>query len=300
LAVFTTKLTLPMDWINIHTSVLDSAEFLTAEPVDRGTWLCLQRYCCGQENGGRIIGAAVWKDRIWQQLAGVTLREVRRASQLWNWVGEDLVVSFYNTETEKKIQRNREVGASGGHASAIRRAAARETQATGASETVPHGQPHGTPSDQANGNHAGVRKERKGKEKECNTPIVPKGTGADGTDQTQAKPKRTPKAGSVFPSEQSADLAERMISIGALMRRQESTAWAARELEALRAARLDDCAADDFADQLTVMAAYYHAKISAEKDYRRRDLQTLLNNWTGELDRARAYARDHSDGIQKP
>ncbi len=287
-----------MDWINIHTSVLDSAEFLTAEPVDRGTWLCLQRYCCGQENGGRITGAANWTDRIWQQLAGVTLKEVRRTCQLWQWEGDTLVVGFYNAETERKVQRNREVGAAGGHASAAKRRA----RASAYSETQPHGSTNEQPHGAAEPDQVGIRKERKGKGKECNTPIVPKGTGADGANSTTATPPRSrpSKAGSVLLSDLDPELRDRLVLVGALMRRQERTPWSTRELEAFRAARLDETTEDDFHEQLEPMRAYYHAKISGEKDYRRRDLQTLLNNWTGELDRARAWARDHNDGIQKP
>ena len=85
------------------------------------------------------------------------------------------------------------------------------------------------------------------------------------------------------------------------MRRREGTRWSKKEIAALRDARLDDCSAEEFTDQLEPLQAYYHAKIAPEKDFRRRDLQTLLNNWTGELDRARAWARDrYFDGIIKP
>jgi DNA-binding MarR family transcriptional regulator len=109
------------------------------------------------------------------------------------------------------------------------------------------------------------------------------------------KPKRTPKAGDRLSPQQ----VERMQEVGALMRRRAGTRWSAKELAALHEARLDDCSAEDFAEQLETLRAYYHAKIAPEKDYRRRDLLTLLNNWTGELDRARAWVRDHNDGIKK-
>ena len=38
------------------------------------------------------------------------------------------------------------------------------------------------------------------------------------------------------------------------------------------------------------MATYYTARIPRTEDFRRRDLATLLNNWSGELDRARQFA----------
>ncbi|MBK1835380.1 hypothetical protein [Roseibacillus ishigakijimensis] len=42
-------------------------------------------------------------------------------------------------------------------------------------------------------------------------------------------------------------------------------------------------------DDLATLEGYYLAKHESGRDYRRRDLQTLLNNWTGELDRARNW-----------
>jgi hypothetical protein len=44
----------------------------------------------------------------------------------------------------------------------------------------------------------------------------------------------------------------------------------------------------DTAD-LASLEQYYMAKMSADQDYRRRDVVTLLNNWNGEIDRARAF-----------
>ena len=98
-----------MDWINLHTKVLDSPEVVGAEPVDRGTWLMLLRYCIGQENGGRIEDCAGWKDRKWQQLARVTLAEVRRETDLWAWDGKDLVVWGYPADKEREVQVKREI-----------------------------------------------------------------------------------------------------------------------------------------------------------------------------------------------
>ncbi|MBA3622983.1 MAG: hypothetical protein H0W48_00635 [Methylibium sp.] len=84
-----------MDWINLHVSVLDSPEFIGASPHERATWLCLLRYCVGQENGGVLEHCREWGDRRWQQQCRVTLREVRTKSDLWEWVEDRLVVRFY-------------------------------------------------------------------------------------------------------------------------------------------------------------------------------------------------------------
>jgi hypothetical protein len=103
-----------MEWLNLHTSQLDSPTVVGAEPIDRATWLFLLRYCCGQENGGVIEGAGAWGDRKWQQLARVTLAEVRRDSELWAWEGENLRVMLYPNERENLLKNKREAGRAGG------------------------------------------------------------------------------------------------------------------------------------------------------------------------------------------
>jgi hypothetical protein len=96
-----------VEWFNIHTSTLDSEEFLCSEPVDQATWLKLQRYCIGQENGGVICGAKGWTDRQWQHLVRATLKEVLRESRLWEWIGDDLKVKFYPRAKQLEVQAKR-------------------------------------------------------------------------------------------------------------------------------------------------------------------------------------------------
>lgn len=99
-----------MEWLNVHVSVLDSAEFLGSDPTERGTWLCLMRYCIGQENDGVIEDAATWKDRQWQQVCGVTLREVKGDHRLWRWDGEHLTIFGYPHEKQTEVQAKRAAG----------------------------------------------------------------------------------------------------------------------------------------------------------------------------------------------
>ena len=103
-----------MNWINLETSTLDSPEFLGAEPIERATWLCLMRYCVGQENGGRITGCRDWKDRRWQQLVRVTAREIGSSCDLWKWDGDDLVVFAYPIEKEAEVKQRRETAKTNG------------------------------------------------------------------------------------------------------------------------------------------------------------------------------------------
>jgi hypothetical protein len=99
-----------MEWLNLHTSTLDSPEVVGAEPVDRATWIFLLRYCAGQENGGVIANCAGWADRKWQQLVRVTLAEVQKPSELWRFEGADLAVNFYPIEKQREVEAKRNAG----------------------------------------------------------------------------------------------------------------------------------------------------------------------------------------------
>jgi hypothetical protein len=67
--------------------------------------------------------------------------------------------------------------------------------------------------------------------------------------------------------------------IGSWFGRRESTVWSDKELKALKLL-------GNPPQEIQSIEAYYTARIPKEADYRRRDIQTLLNNWTGEIDRA--------------
>jgi hypothetical protein len=97
-----------MNWINIETATLDSEEFVGSDPTERATWLCLLRFCAGQENGGVIKNCRDWPDRKWQQLARVMQAEIELESALWKWVGDDLHLWRYPTDKETEVQQRRE------------------------------------------------------------------------------------------------------------------------------------------------------------------------------------------------
>ena len=73
-----------------------------------------------------------------------------------------------------------------------------------------------------------------------------------------------------------------MNRIGKMLGRRDGTLWTVAEAVALKTVNPQ-------AEEIELMEVYYLAPIDREKDYRRRDLLTLLNNWTGELDRARIF-----------
>jgi hypothetical protein len=90
------------------------------------------------------------------------------------------------------------------------------------------------------------------------TPIVPKGTSVWSPSQTQLR-------------------------LGALFKRRASTKWSDREIKSFK--NIGEIPDDD----LRLIEKYYTASFEVGKSILRRDILTLLNNWNGEVDRARAY-----------
>ena len=73
-----------------------------------------------------------------------------------------------------------------------------------------------------------------------------------------------------------------MVRIGGWFGRKAETLWTLAEGIALMTINPE-------ADEVETLERYYQAEIDRPDDYRRRDLLTLLNNWSGELDRARIW-----------
>ncbi len=73
------------------------------------------------------------------------------------------------------------------------------------------------------------------------------------------------------------------LQFAALFNRRPTTPWADKEIRAFK--KLHPINPDD----LALVVRYYQATHPPEKDIRRRDLYTLLNNFSGEVDRARAF-----------
>ena len=90
-----------------------------------------------------------------------------------------------------------------------------------------------------------------------------------------------------------------MLKIGTLTNRSAETRWTAREFAAFRAAGLADYTDEDFEIQLTAIQNYYAASLvllqpfwraKGQEDFRRHTLLAVLENWGGELDRAKGWA----------
>lgn len=73
-----------------------------------------------------------------------------------------------------------------------------------------------------------------------------------------------------------------MVTIGRFFGRKAETLWTAAEAVALRKVNPP-------ADEVALLSRYYAKPMDREQDYRRKDLFTLLNNWTTEIDRATTH-----------
>ncbi len=103
-----------MEWINLKVSTIRQPQYVGSAPTQRATWFNVLAYCIEQENSGRILGAASWHDRQWQQTCGVLAREVKGAPLLLIVEGQDVVVWNYPSDKEDEVKARREAGRKGG------------------------------------------------------------------------------------------------------------------------------------------------------------------------------------------
>lgn len=74
--------------------------------------------------------------------------------------------------------------------------------------------------------------------------------------------------------------------VGGWFRRKPDTPWSDKERKKLR-----EIAKVTTEESLSCLERYYTGNHPVNGDYRRKDVMTLLNNWTGELDRARNWSQ---------
>jgi len=255
-----------MNYINIHTSVIHSPEIKGSDPVDRATWFMLLGFCVEMENSGRILDCKSWKCRRWQQTVGVTLRELNGCSDLWRWDGDDLVIEFYPLAQQEEIK--------------LRRDRARHNGTKGGRPKMAQEEPTSEPTLVYTRKPTSESvKERKGKE--YNTPLPPEG------EWEGVLPNRWRNIPKIDRRNQRAlrnnPLMERM---GAWFGRKPSTVWTLAEAIALHDINPEQ-------EDIELIEDRYLA-ILTDKDWRRQDLITLLNNWNGELDRARIWKAENA------
>ena len=73
-----------------------------------------------------------------------------------------------------------------------------------------------------------------------------------------------------------------MIRIGSWFNRAPTTLWTLEEANAL-------AAIGEPVPEIALVEEFYKAKHLADKDFRRRNIITMLNNWNGEIDKAHRW-----------
>lgn len=258
-----------MDWLNLHASTLDSPEFVGAKPAQRSTWLCLLRFCIGQENGGRIVSANTWGDRRWQQLVRVTLREIKDGCELWRIDGDDIEVNFYPVAKQREIETKRQAGRD----TVAKRWEKRPCSADSSATSSAHSS--GSSSADTEGE---LERNRKGNR---NTPIAPLAGGEALDLKIEGSPPASTPLAEKLPRTKSAT----QLRVEALMRRRPLTPLGPGEGKAYRRAlpAIEATTPEDW----TALEAFYAAP--QPETFARKDLPALLNNWNGEIDRAKTW-----------
>ena len=102
--------------------------------------------------------------------------------------------------------------------------------------------------------------------------------------QSVIEPSKEPSVPPLPPKGGSGDWKpdDVQLRLNRLFKRKPSTRWNRRELKAYKELEISE-------DDLILVEAYYGSSIPTAKDFRRHELQTLLNNWNGEVDRARNF-----------
>jgi len=241
-----------MNWINLRTELLRSPSFANAKSGAIEAWLRVLAYCCEQENGGCIIDGASWNDRAWMMTCGVTKAEVENAHPLLHDDGVAVFVDGYPEEKEAEVRAKRKAGKRGGKRSAALRA---ESNASPEVPSTASGSPSSCASTEVEG-----KENSNGNGKESKPRGVTEGKGSDRIPTTEQSKR-----------------------IAAMFHRRLTTAWSEDEVAAYR--KIGTIEPDD----LSALESYYKTERAKGDDGRqRRDLKTFLNNYAGEIDKARA------------
>lgn len=130
------------------------------------------------------------------------------------------------------------------------------------------------------------RKGKEGKGRGKEVPPNPQGGMDDQDGRVRILPKNWEKMKAADQNRTRVNLnSKTMTEIGKMFGRREGTLWSVAEAVALKSVNPSP-------EEIALMGTYYLAHIAKDQDFRRRDLLTLLNNWNGELDRARIFEPD--------
>ena len=259
-----------MKWINIEVKTLRSAEYISADPEQRATWLTLLGYCCEQENGGIIENAENLSERFWT-LLGITRKEALNVCSLWTIRNSTIYVWDYPHKKVLEVQQRRDAGRAGGlkRADNVKNKEVEEKQETPAPSS-------------ASSTFQGVLKHS------FNGIGIGIGIGREKRNEKENKNENKNK------KEKDKKENEIKFRIGRIFRRRENSQWSQAELKSLQAI-------DNVEENLEIIEKFYAlTEMKTQPLYRRTALGTLLNNWQSEADKARNYFDSNGTGIVRP
>jgi hypothetical protein len=102
-----------MKFFAVQNQDLESERFLAASNDQIATWVFAHGLCSKQCNGGVIANAAGLPERFWNR-HGIDKAMLLAPSPLWDWVGEDLHLEFYDIDGQTIYQKKVEGGRKGG------------------------------------------------------------------------------------------------------------------------------------------------------------------------------------------
>lgn len=147
---------------------------------------------------------------------------------------------------------------------------------------------------------------RDGKGLDGNTPLIPQG-GSEGenpssdSDRSPSVTESTSEAQKISAGGEvlGGGVMERSAALAAVFRRERGVPWSGAEEKALDASGLIELPGEKFVEQLELVTGFYRAQLPEGdlKWVRRTTLKALLNNWGEMVDKARAWRREHSDGV---
>lgn len=260
-----------MNWINLRVETLRAPEYLGSDPVCRATWLNVLAYCCHQENGGRIKNARNWNDRQWQQTCGVLAEEVAHAVQLFQWDGTDVLVWMYPLDKEKEVKMKSKAGLE----TAEKRWGKKKKPNRVKGNSATDGATSSVNSSATNSASSSPDAEGKGKEVERNEKEQP------------PTPSSPPATGRKEKRKDTTPTTPQALRVAAIFGRRPTTVWTGDEIEKYR--KIGPIEEDD----LALVEAFYSAPDdNPDKPlYHRTTLEVFLNNFQGEMDKARKWRR---------